>query len=111
VERDPEHTPREEEMYRALWRPRLWLGCHPVLLVMVGFACLFTVPIGMITHNLWWMLFGAILLAASMPLLRWLARIEPDFVEVIPRYRTYARHYGAIGSVGARFPDRRRHLR
>jgi hypothetical protein len=51
------------------------------------------------------------LLAASMPLLRWLARIEPDFVEVIPRYRTYARHYGAIGSVGARFPDRRRHLR
>ena len=108
---DVEHVRREEVVYAALWRPRLWFGCHPVLLVVVGFFALMLVPVGLFTHNVWWMAFGVAIIGISMPFLRMLARYEPEFVEVLPRYRTYARHYSAIGSVGAQLPETRRHQR
>jgi type IV secretory pathway TrbD component len=109
--KDPEHTPREEPIYPALWKPRLWFGCHPVLLVIVGFCTLMLVPVGLLTHNVWWMALGALAMMLAIPPLRSLARVEPDIIEVLPRYRTYARHYSAVGSVGSPLPSPRRHQR
>jgi type IV secretory pathway TrbD component len=82
-----------------------------VLLVFVGFFALMLVPVGLLTHNVWWMAFGVAIIGAAMPCLRMLGRYEPELIEVLPRYRTYARHYSAVGSVGSRRPDSRRHQR
>lgn len=108
---DPENTRREEVVYPALWRPRLWLGCHPVLLVVVGATALMMVPVGLLTHNIWWMAFGMAIMMVAMPFLRKLARYEPEIIEVLPRYQAHARHYSAVGSVGSRLPSPRRHQR
>ena len=111
VASDPENTPREEPIYAALWKPRLWYGCNPVLLVIVGFFALMSFPVGLLAHNLWWSALGVAVLSVSVYPLRALARREPEILEVLPRYCTHAKHYAAIGSVGSPLLAPRRHQR
>ena len=108
---DPEHTVRREPIYASLWRVRLWLGCPIIPLGVGGALCLFTVPIGLQTRNLWWMGVGIIALTAIIFALRKLAKIDPKFFQVAPRYRRYAKHFPAVGSVGSSYPMARRHQR
>jgi type IV secretory pathway TrbD component len=108
---DAEHTARVEPIYPALWRVRLWLGCPIVPLGLGGALCLFTVPIGLQTRNLWWMAVGVVALIAVVFALRKLAKIDPMFFHVAARYRRYAKHFPAVGSVGAPYPMARRHQR
>jgi type IV secretory pathway TrbD component len=108
---DPEHTTRWEPIYSALWKPRLWFGCHPALLLAAAVPCLITVPMGLLSHNLLWMLLGFVVLFGSLWPLRALARKEPEIAEVFPRYLKYAHHYPAVGSVGSPMPQPRRHQR
>jgi type IV secretory pathway TrbD component len=108
---DPEHTVRREPIYASLWRIRLWLGCPIVPLAIGGALCLFTVPIGLQTRNLWWMGVGIVAMSAIIFALRKLAKIDPKFFAVAPRYLRYAKNFSAIGSVGSPYPPARRHQR
>jgi type IV secretory pathway TrbD component len=108
---DPEHAARVEPIYPALWRVRLWLGCPIIPLALGGAVCTLSVPVGLQTRNLWWLAVGIIALAALIFGLRKLAQIDPQFFAVAARYRRYAKHFPAIGSVGSPYPMARRHQR
>jgi type IV secretory pathway TrbD component len=118
-----EHSARVERIYAALWRPRLWLDCERIPLVIGGGSALFCVPIAFHTNNLWWMLAGIVYLAAVIGFLKKLAEYDPHFFAVFFRYINldlpfvrdwlprYDRHFPARSSVYASRPDARRHQR
>ena len=129
---DRENSARLERIYGALWRPRLWLDCERIPLIIGGGSVLFCVPIAFHTNNLWWMLAGIVYLASIIAALKKLAEYDPNFFAVFFRFLnvvgfcralhidfpiirdwfpSYDRHFPAQSSVYAPRPDPRRHQR
>jgi type IV secretory pathway TrbD component len=108
----PDDEVIEEPIYAALWRARLFLGCNIVPLAIVSVVAVCLIPVAISTGpNMWWMGLAFALEGLSIPILRWVARVEPHPWTVFWRHRRYAHHYAAVGSVFTPLPPARRHQR
>lgn len=108
----PDDAVVEEPIYAALWRPRLFLGCNIVPLAIVSIIAVLLIPVSISTGpNMWWMGLALAIMVIAIPILRYVARVDPYLWTVFWRHRRYAHHYAAVGSVMTPLPPARRHQR
>lgn len=90
-------APRRVPIHRALAQPPMLFGCDRNALL--GLACLDAAFFmgGISRLNMPLIVFGVLFLAAGVPFLIGLAKIDARFIEVYRRSRHYAHRYSATG--------------
>jgi type IV secretory pathway TrbD component len=79
---------------RALVRPELLLGCDRRGIILVG-TCAFSLigPNGIAASKYEYVLYGAVVLLVGVTFLRWLAKKDPQAIDVYLEAMEYRRTY------------------